>query len=320
MQFNSTQQPFSYLSVCSGLGGAELAFEPLGWKCVGVAEVDSAARAVLKNRWPDVRNFGDFTKIRREDVGTIDALVGGTPCQSFSIAGLRGGLGDARGNLSLEFLRLADRTRPRWVLWENVPGVLSSTSHVAPDPCPPTDDLDGGYGPRDGEEIVVEDEYDSDEDHAFACFLAGLSELGYEYAYGTLDAQYFGVPQRRRRIFVVGCLGDWASAAAVLFELYCLSGHPPPRREAGERVAGTVKGGSGERGYPDPSDGNGGGLIPLTSGTLGGGERGWSNDLDSSGAFIPGPYWDGSDTADTLDASNASNASKQQAMPEKRRF
>lgn len=259
-----------YLSICSGFGGAELAFEPLGWNCVAVSEIEPAACSVLKSRWPNTLSIGDFTRIGATDVGPIDLLVGGTPCQSFSIAGLRGGLGDDRGNLALEFLRLADRTRPRWILWENVPGVYSATSHVAPDPCPPEIDLDSPDGPKDGEEIVVEDEYDADEDHAFSCFLAGLSELGYGYAYRTLDARYFGVPQRRRRVFVVAYLGNGNRARAVLFERNCLSWNSPKSKEKGQSVAGCLKGGSGKRGYPDPSDGNGGGLVDVT-GTLAGG-------------------------------------------------
>ena len=223
-----------YLSVCSGIEAASVGWHSLGWEPVAFAEIDPFASSILAHHYPEVPNLGDFTKIGVEHVGAIDVLVGGTPCQSFSVAGLRGGLGDERGNLALEFLRLADRLRPRWVVWENVPGVLSSTSHISPDPCPPANDLEGPDGPCDGEEVVVEDEYDSDEDHAFSCFLAGLSELGYGYAYGTLDAQHFGVPQRRRRIFVVGHLGDWRGPAAVLFDWHCLSGHPAPSREKRE--------------------------------------------------------------------------------------
>ncbi len=116
------------------------------------------------------------------DVG-IDLLVGGTPCQAFSVAGLRQGLADPRGNLALVYLGVVDKYRPRWVVWENVPGVLSSS------------------GGRD-----------------FGAFLGALGELGYGFAYRVLDAQHFGVPQRRRRVFVVGHLGDWRNAAAVLFE------------------------------------------------------------------------------------------------------
>ena len=160
-----------------------------------------------------VPNLGDFTQITSDALGAdIDLLVGGTPCQDFSLAGLRAGLDGDRGNLSLEFLRLAQRTRPRWLVWENVPGVLSSN------------------GGRD-----------------FGAILGGMVELGYGFAYRVLDAQYIrvdgyvrAVPQRRRRVFVVGYLGDWRRAAAVLFERACLSGHPAPRREAGQGVAGTL--------------------------------------------------------------------------------
>jgi DNA (cytosine-5)-methyltransferase 1 len=153
-----------------------------------------------------VINVGDFTKIGAEDVGTIDLLAGGTPCQSFSVAGKRAGLDDPRGNLTIEFARLADRLRPLWVVWENVPGVLS---------------IDGG--------------------RTFGAFLGLLVQLGYGVAHRVLNAQFFGVPQRRRRVFVVGYLGDWRPAAAVLAEFHCLSGYPPPRRQARQGVAGGVE-------------------------------------------------------------------------------
>jgi DNA (cytosine-5)-methyltransferase 1 len=194
-----------YLSVCSGIEAATVAWEPLGWTAAAYAEIEAFPSAVLKHHYPTVPNLGDFTKIGADDVGAIDALVGGTPCQSFSVAGLRGGLADERGNLALEYLRLAQRTRPKWLVWENVPGVLSS---------------DGG---RD-----------------FGSILRGMGELGYGWAYRVLDAQHFGVPQRRRRVFVVGHLGDWRRAAAVLFERHSLQGHPAPRREAGKGIAPTI--------------------------------------------------------------------------------
>jgi DNA (cytosine-5)-methyltransferase 1 len=153
-----------------------------------------------------VPNFGDFTKIGVADVGAIDLLAGGTPCQSFSVAGKRAGLDDPRGNLTIEFARLAGRLRPLWLVWENVPGVLS---------------IDDG--------------------RTFGAFLGMLVELGYGIAYRVLNAQHFGVPQRRRRVFVVGYLGDWRAAAAVLLERNSLSGYPPPRREARQGVAGGVE-------------------------------------------------------------------------------
>jgi DNA (cytosine-5)-methyltransferase 1 len=220
-----------YGSVCSGIEAATVAWHELGWQPVFFAEVDRSPSAVLAHHYPNVPNHGDFTTIQKGDYEPIDVLVGGTPCQDFSVAGLRAGLDGERGNLTLEFLRLADRLRPEWVVWENVPGVLSSASHRSPDPCPPPDPLDVEL---DGAEMEVDDEYDSEELHALNSFLAGLSELGYGWAYRVLDAQHSGVPQRRRRVFVVGHLGDWRRAAAVLFERHSMSGDTPPRREAGE--------------------------------------------------------------------------------------
>jgi DNA (cytosine-5)-methyltransferase 1 len=176
-----------FVSVCSGIEAASVAWHPLGWEPVLFAEIAKFPSQVLAHHYPGVPNVGDFTSIgARSDV---DLLVGGTPCQSFSVAGLRGGLQDERGNLALEYCRLADRLRPRWLVWENVPGVLSSN------------------GGRD-----------------FGSILGALVNLGYGFAYRVLDAQYFGVPQRRRRVFVVGHLGDWRRAAAVLFEPASLRG------------------------------------------------------------------------------------------------
>ncbi len=201
-----------YGSVCSGIEAATAAWHPLGWQPAFFSEIDAFPRAVLAHHYPHVPLHGDFTTIREGDYAAIDLLVGGTPCQSFSVAGLRKGLDDDRGNLALEFCRLALRLRPKWVVWENVPGVLS---------------MDGG--------------------RAFASILGGLAECGYGLAYRVLDAQFvrvdgFGraVPQRRRRVFVVGCAGDWRRAAAVLFERASLSGNPAPRREAWQKPAATL--------------------------------------------------------------------------------
>ena len=194
-----------YGSVCSGIEAATVAWHSLGWMPSFFSEIEKFPREVLAHHYPDVPLHGDFTTIGADQYGSIDLLVGGTPCQSFSIAGLRKGLDDDRGNLALEFIRLAQRTRPRWVVWENVPGVLSSN------------------GGRD-----------------FGTFLGALGEIGYGFAYRVLDAQYFGVAQRRRRVFVVGYLGDWRRAAAVLFERESLSGNPAPSRKKGEKPAPSV--------------------------------------------------------------------------------
>lgn len=282
------EKTFTYGSVCSGIEAATVAWHPLGWKPAFFSEIEAFPRAVLQHHYPEVPLHGDFTTIEAGQYDPIDLLVGGTPCQSFSVAGLRGGLSDQRGNLTLEYLRLAERLRPRWLVWENVPGVFSSLSHDAPDPCPPDIDLDGDNGPQDGEEVVVEDEYDADESHAFACLLAGFSELGYGFAYRVLDAQYVrthghprAVPQRRRRVFVVGYLGDWRRAAAVLLERHGLSGKPPPRRQAGQIPAGT-----------------------LSSRPSGGGGLGTDFDLD--GGLIEA--YGGNDTRGPIDVSTALNS------------
>lgn len=214
-----------YGSVCSGIEAATVAWHPLGWKPAFFSEIEPFPRAVLAHHYPAVPCHGDFTTIGADEYGPIDLLVGGTPCQDFSIAGLRTGLDGERGNLSLEFLRLADRKRPRWLVWENVPGVLS---------------IDGG--------------------RAFGSILGGMAELGYGTAYRVLDAQHFGIPQRRRRVFVVGYLGDWRVAAAVLFERHSLSGYPAPRREAREAVAALTANGVGTCGADD-NQGQAGHLI-----------------------------------------------------------
>ena len=197
-----------YASVCSGIEAASVAWEPFGWRPAWFAEIDPFCSALLDARFPNVENRGDFTDV--EYGSPVDVLVGGTPCQSFSVAGARVGLDDPRGNLALEFVSLARRLRPRWLVWENVPGVLS---------------VDGG--------------------RAFGAFLGALAECGYGFAYRILDARYFGVPQRRRRVFVVAYLGDWRPPAAVLFEHASLCWNPAPGREAREDVTGEPDAGAG---------------------------------------------------------------------------
>lgn len=202
-----------YLSLCSGIEAASNAWKPLGWEAVGFSEIEPFPCAVLAERFPEIPNYGDMTKYKEwKDVGQFDVLVGGTPCQSFSVAGLRRGLEDPRGNLMLTYGAIANHFKPRVIVWENVPGVLSSN------------------GGRD-----------------FGTFLGMLAECGYGFAYRILDAQYFGVPQRRRRVFVVGYIGDWRRAAQILFESESLRGDNPPSRKTGEGVAKCLTRGASQR-------------------------------------------------------------------------
>ena len=203
----------NYLSVCSGVEAASVAWHPLGWKAVGYAEIEPFPSAVLAHHYPTVPNLGDMTKYKEWNIGTerLDLLVGGTPCQAFSVAGLRQGLADPRGNLTLVYTGILDQYKPKWFVWENVPGVLSSN------------------GGRD-----------------FGSFLGAVAELGYGFAYRVLDAQYFrGTPQRRRRVFVVGHLGSWELAAKTLFEQDCLSRHLETGRNKRKGSASTIEGSIG---------------------------------------------------------------------------
>ncbi|MDR0274095.1 MAG: DNA cytosine methyltransferase [Burkholderiaceae bacterium] len=215
-----------FLSVCSGIEAASVAWRPLGWHAVAFSEIEPFPCAVLAHHYPGTPNWGDY---KDWPDATVDLLCGGTPCQSFSVAGLRRGLDDPRGNLMLTFGAIAARYRPRWLVWENVPGVLSSNKG------------------RD-----------------FGSFLGMLAGIGYGFAYRVLDAQYFGLAQCRRRVFVVGHLGDWRAAAAVLFERQSLRGHPAPRRQAGQGVAPTLAARTGGGGGLGTDFDCGGGLIAGT--------------------------------------------------------
>jgi DNA (cytosine-5)-methyltransferase 1 len=204
-----------YLSLCSGIEAASVAWHHMGWQPTAFSEIEPFPSAVLAHHYPHTPNWGDMTRFKEWPDANINVLVGGTPCQSFSVAGLRKGLDDPRGNLMLTYLAIADRYRPKWVVWENVPGVLSSNSG------------------RD-----------------FGAFLGGLGQLGYGFAYRVLDAQYFGLAQRRRRVFVVGCLGGWQRAAAVLFEQHSLSGNLAPSREKGKTIARNAAAGADSSQWP----------------------------------------------------------------------
>lgn len=191
-------------SLFSGIGGFDLGLERNGFDIRWQCEIDTNAQTVLRRHWPDATLYDDVTTLGG-DVERVDLICGGFPCQDLSVAGRRAGLAGERSGLFYEFMRIADECAPTWVLIENVPGLLSSN------------------GGRD-----------------MGAVLGTLGDLGYGWAYRVLDAQYFGVAQRRRRVFIVGCLGNPARAAQVLFEPESCSGDTPPSREAGARTAASV--------------------------------------------------------------------------------
>ena len=253
-----------YGSLCSGIEAASVAWEPLSWQPTWFAEIEPFPCAVLSHHWPHIPNHGDMTqlvgKILNGTVEAPDILVGGTPCQAFSVAGLRGSLDDERGNLTLVLIRILDaidfiRARngqpPCILVWENVPGVLNT------------------------------------KDNAFGCFLGGLAGedmplepagqkwtnagcvLGHKrrIAWHILDAQYFGVPQRRRRVFVVSSAGS-ADPAEILFERQSQAGHPAAGAETREDPAAFIEGSFGT--YRQSAVG---GTVKASGGALQGGSE-----------------------------------------------
>ena len=315
-----------YASVCSGIEAATQAWHSLGWKAVWFSQYDPENNynkgldfpsETLKYHYPSIPNLGDMTKLRDEKIyqdSKFNVLVGGTPCQSFSIAGLRKGLGDERGNLALEFVRILIEKQPEWFLWENVPGVLSS-----------------GSGEEDPES---EEDGDTGSASDFACIIsaftgrdiaaqdfekAGIIEGDfYSIAWRILDSQHFGVPQRRRRIFVVGHLGkDWRPPVAVLFEQDSLRGNIAPGGKKRKGTSGnTLQGieGNSERVVPPSSPAE----LANTLNTKFGDKMGLDDQHINSNAplFVPHPtWWDGSNTANTL-----TRRSADQYMPDKSNF
>ena len=193
-----------YASLFSGIGGFDLGFDLAGMECVLQAESDQNCLNILLRQWPDVKKVNDVKKVKRV---SADVICGGFPCQDVSVAGKRAGLAGKRSGLWFEFHRIIERNLPRWVVVENVPGLLSSN-----------------------------------EGRDFATLLRGLVECGYGVSWRILDAQYFGLAQRRRRVFIVGSLGSGRSAQ-VLFESESMSGDSPSSRETGKEtpaVSGTL--------------------------------------------------------------------------------
>jgi DNA-cytosine methyltransferase len=241
-----------YLSLFSGVEAASLAWEPMGWKPIAFSEIEKFPRAVLQHHFPNVTLHGDMTQVDWSQYhGQADVLVAGAPCQAFSVAGLRNSLSDDRGNLTLATIGALNAVRPRYFVFENVPGILNT------------------------------------KDNAFGCFLAGVVGadtalipttkrgrwtnagvvVGPERtaAWRILDAQHFGVPQRRKRVFLVACPRDGANPAEILFESHSLQGHPAPSREAREDLAadaGSSPTYSLTKRYDSSEDGTGRG-VPL---------------------------------------------------------
>ncbi|MHA0888186.1 Dam family site-specific DNA-(adenine-N6)-methyltransferase [Enterobacter ludwigii] len=289
-----------YGSVCSGIEAASKAWEPLGWKPAWFSEIEPFPSAVLAHHWPEVTNLGDMTKIadavRAGEVEAPDILVGGTPCQAFSIAGLREGLSDDRGQLTLSYVELAnaidakrrERGEPEAIIvWENVPGVLSS------------------------------------KDNAFGCFLAGLAGESSELqpaggkwthagcvsgperviAWRILDAQFFGVAQRRKRVFVVASARKGFDPAAVLFEFDSVRRDSAPRRETQKAVAALTARGVGTCGADD-NQAQAGHLIAQCSNgdvshTLKG--EGFDGSEDGTGRGVPVVAFGGGNTSGNID-------------------
>lgn len=204
-----------YISLFSGIEAASVAWAPLGWEPVAFSEIEPFCCELLAERFPDVPNLGDVSKVDWTPYeGTVDVVIGGSPCQAFSIAGQRKGLMDERGMLMLQYVRAVREIKPRFIIWENVPGVLSQ-----------------------------------DKGRAFGTLLGELEDCGYSLAWRVLDAQFFGVAQRRRRVFLVGHPVA-GCAAAVLFEPESLRWDHPSSREAREELARAARQRAQEGGGP----------------------------------------------------------------------
>jgi DNA (cytosine-5)-methyltransferase 1 len=242
-------QPLRYLSLFSGIGGFDLGFDRAGMTCAGQVEFDAAARSVLERHWPDVPRLNDVREVNGDEFGSIDLICGGFPCQDVSVAGRRAGLAGERSGLWYEFHRLIDAVKPGIVVIENVPGLLSSN---------------GGAD--------------------FAVILRGLVECGYGVAWRILDAQYFGVAQRRRRVFIVGSLGS-GRAAEVLFEREGGAGDIAESRQAGAGIAHAVTGSSVSSSYRyDP---NGEELIVTATLNSGGNKGGFRTEPSEHLVAVP---------------------------------
>lgn len=329
-------------SVCSGVEAASVAFAPFGWEPAWLAEVDVSAAAVLAHRlgasapvfplpgserrlkqiaWGEsVTNWGDMTKlpdlVREGRADAPDILCGGTPCQSYSLAGRRKGLGDERGQLTLKFVELADEIdnkraergeQPCVILWENVPGVLTDNTNAfgnfLADLCGDNEPLEPGPRPEPGRSSAHWSWKKKTSEHVPKWPYSGVA-VGPRrtVAWRTPDAQYFGLAQRRARVLVVASACEGFDPETVLLEFDGLRRDSAPSRAEGEAVAGTLDSRSTAGGFPGTDGACANRVIPCPA------------DLAYSG-LVP-QWWDGSPVSQTLDAV----LHKRQQMPEKNRF
>jgi DNA-cytosine methyltransferase len=252
--------PLTYGSLFTGIAGFDKGFEAAGMQCLWQVEIDDTCNRVLRRKYPDVERHRDVARCGRHNLRPVDVICGGFPCQDVSLAGLRAGLAGARSGLWREFLRILGELRPRLCVIENVPGLLSSWTPVES----PPGDLQAG------------DEWETEESSDFETILLDLCELDYCLATGVLDSQYFRVPQRRDRVFIVGSLGDGSRlagaapgngggllglSAQILFESESVRGDSPPSCGAGSRVAGTVTPSALDGSSPCGGDGREGMLV-----------------------------------------------------------
>jgi DNA (cytosine-5)-methyltransferase 1 len=250
-------------SLFTGVGGFDLGFERVGMECVWQVEQDKYCNQVLERHWPNVRRYEDVRTVGKENLEAVDLICGGFPCQDLSVAGKRAGFSGERSSLWFEFERIINEMQPKWVVIENVPGLFSSANG-------------------------------SD----FGVILKSLDGFGYGVAWRVLDSQYFGVPQRRRRVFIVASLGS-PSAGEVLFERESVSRDIEKGRETREGTAGSFKERAGK-------PGGGKGILIDQSKAYG---------LNSHSSLYT--YWDGGQIADTL---TKPALSKGQMMPDKRKM
>lgn len=248
----SKHRALTFGSLFAGIGGFDLGFERAGMRCLWQVEIDADCQRLLAAKFPRAARFADIREAGAKQLAPADVICGGFPCQDLSIAGKRRGLKGKRSGLFYELKRIVNELTPRIVVWENVPGLFTA-----------------------------------DRGRDFARVIHALADIGYFGAWRVLDAQYIGVAQRRRRVFGVFARGDTgaACAAEILSLAEGLRGHPAPRRQTRESVAGTLGGGIGR--------GRGAGACavatarvagPLIS-NASGGRRG--TDLDGNGAYIP---------------------------------